>query len=456
MQTQDQLAPGMKPQFQIDLRSAFAVTLSVAIGLTVGAAPSKVDATYYDPFDIGIPKLDWHFALLAAASTLIAINLLKEAFALQRQRRSEEENSYALGLAVEVAGRSALATILLASLTIRLLVVRGLVVLPENENGFFYFGDVMTTHVWWLALGIAIAELLQSLKPRREMRPRRIVSTFTTLAAVALGAYVLRDLLAVTFLVHLACHGVDVSQPGVYQRYLWLTQVEEVVLTSSAAFAFASVPLAAICLGRGIQQQPGRRRRLQFSIGALLLLGAAVYTVWFFWRVMPAISPDLAEAGGSGTWFELLGGGVLAGMAVYYAACRISRVQGSARHTFSEKPQTDVGMLFSILVLFIAAVVYFVQYTRSMSDSTFMDLADVIAYSLTFPDTYFMFAITVLSVQLAWVAWRRGNASTLTVHAIDGRRFAAAIVAFSALTIVAIPTFIAAGFGLWLGPWYRW
>jgi hypothetical protein len=253
------------------------MTFSLAVGLAVGAAPAEHDAAD-SPYYAGDTQLDWHFALLATATTSIAIALLKEAYTLHRRRATGTERTYQFGFVVEAIGRAALAMILLASLTVRLLVERGLIVLPEDGTGLYFYGDVMTTHVWWLALGIALTEWLQLLKPPRKHLPRPIISTLTTLAAVALGAYVLWERLAMTFIVHLACRGVDAYQPGVYQRYVWPTRAEEVKLTSLAVLAFASVPLAAICFGRAVRDEPGRKRRLLFSFGTLLLLGATAYS----------------------------------------------------------------------------------------------------------------------------------------------------------------------------------
>src|SRR5688572_16781277 len=90
-----------KPRFQISLSSLLTLTVSLAVGMTIGAAPALESDNRNPVLDVGVADLDWHFALLAAASTSIAIGLLQEAYALWRQRASLAVSSSRLPLAIE-------------------------------------------------------------------------------------------------------------------------------------------------------------------------------------------------------------------------------------------------------------------------------------------------------------------------------------------------------------------
>jgi hypothetical protein len=455
-----------KPRFQISLRSLLTLTVSLAVGMTIGAAPALETDDSDSIFDMGVADLDWHFALLAAASTSMAIGLLQEACALRRHLAELAVEQPRATLALEVYSRVGLALILITSLAIRLLVDRGFFTLPEKEGARFFYGDVMTMHVWWLALGIALTEKLRRERSPSKSRRGRVVTIVTSLGAAAICACILVYMLCMTFLVHEACRGNDASQAIADQRYPIYTIAEQKWLALFAAGGYIAVLLAATFLIGSLRQTSdrGHERRFACGLGMLLVAGAAAFSSWFYWRRLPTISPDLAYAGVSGTWFQLLGGGVLAAMAVTYAAYRVARTSDARRLIQRWHPAHDLSSLATMLLLLVAAIVFFVQHYRSAvetvgwwrSRGVWIEIGETIAEALASPDAYFMLAITVLSVQLAWSQSSRKRDPELAVYTIDGRRFTAALVVFTALTLVAIPTFLAASFAFWLGPWYRW
>jgi hypothetical protein len=190
IEDQDAEVDRRKPRFQISLSSLLTLTVSLAVGMTIGAAPA-LESDNSDPiFDLGVADLDWHFALLAAASTSIAIGLLQEAYALWRHLARMAVKPSRATQSIEVYGRVGLALILLTSLAIRLLVDRGFFALPEKEGGFFFYGDVMTMQVWWLALGIALTEKLRRVRSPAKSRQRRVITIATGLGAAAICAYI--------------------------------------------------------------------------------------------------------------------------------------------------------------------------------------------------------------------------------------------------------------------------
>jgi hypothetical protein len=273
--------------------------------------------------------------------------------------------------------------------------------------------------------------------------------------------YIVWDLLTVTYLVHLACHGVDAAQSAAHRRYPSRSFTDEFRGAALGLSATIAVLLAAYCLVKAFGRPAGHlaRNRRALTSAFVLLAGATAFCGWFYAREYPRISPDLAGAGVSGTWFQLLGGAVLAAMAVAYASYRAAQAPAGAEMQFAGmKATSGLESVFTTLLLIAAALVFFVQQIRALVSVTgptlSASISESLAYTLLIPDTYFMFGITVLTIQASWAACRQRKKPTLPVSAIDGRRFFAALLAWSLLTVVAVPTLLAAVLSFWLGPWY--
>src|SRR5687768_8118769 len=80
--------PAKRSRFRVDLRSLFVLTFCLAIGFTIGGAPDTESDDNFTFLGITRAQLNWHFAMLAAASTSIAIGLVQQARAVWIKRKS--------------------------------------------------------------------------------------------------------------------------------------------------------------------------------------------------------------------------------------------------------------------------------------------------------------------------------------------------------------------------------
>jgi hypothetical protein len=191
----------------------------------------------------------------------------------------------------------------------------------------------------------------------------------------------------------------------------------------------------------------------------MALLGSATaYNFWFYRVAFPALSPDLAGAGLRSSWFEQLGGAILAAVAVAYASYRMARA--AAVHSSAEpvvvESTTTIASMPTIGFLLIGAAVFFFQIIRDSLASPYFSTWESLASLFIYPDTYFMLANSVLSLQLGWLNWKGRAITAIPVLPLQRSRFATAVVTLGALVVVAIPTLAAFGFAFWMGPWYRW
>jgi len=445
----------------VDLRSLFVLTFCLAIGFTIGSAPVTESEPNFTLLGIIAAQLNWHFAMLAAASTSIAIGLIQHTRAIRRKREALDPSNTKVqfGLWLESTCRLLLAALLLTCLMVQVLIVRGYVSLPENDDIYFY-GDLFTTYVWWLALGIALSDMVSRARRPPMSRPRPLINILVWIGAVALGFYIIWDHATVTFLVHAACRGVDATLVHTGNRYPLWTEQDEIRFLALVGAAAAAVLVAATLLVVTLSR-PTRRRwlhRTAIAAAVALLGGAAAYCHWYYRTAFPAISPDLAVGGFCSTWFQQLGGAVLAAVAVVYASYRATRAAAVNTPSTSVivESQTISDSLPTILLLLIGAIIFFVLNIRATLSDTWAGPLESLAYLLVYPDTYFMLAISLLSLKLGWLRWKRRVPAPIRILPLESLRFATALLTFTAFAAVAIPTFAALGFAFWLGPWYRW
>ena len=453
-------SPSKRSRFRVDLRSLFVLTFCLAIGFTIGGAPAIQYDSRATLFGDSPAVLNWHFAMLAAASTSIAFRLVQESRSVWEKRQSLDSKQIELrfGFTLESTCRMLLSALLFTCLASQILISRGYVELPEEVDLHFY-GDVFTKHVWWLALGIALTDLVSRTRRSTAPRPRRLIDALVWIAAIYLGLKVVWDPLAVWFLVHLACRGVDATLVHTGNRYPIWTEGDETRFLAIAVAASLIVLLAALLLATTLPRQTNRPRLFKTAIAAAMaLLGmAAAYNVWFYRVAFPAVSPDLASVGLCSSWFEQLGGAILAAVAVAYASYRMAR---AAAMRCSAEPvvveSTTIASMPTIVFLLFGVAVYGFQMIWDFAFSGLSSPWEGLAYLLVYPDAYFMLAISVLSLQLGWLSWKGRGTTDISVLPLQRGRFATALVTLTALVAVAIPTVAAFGFAFWLGPWYRW
>jgi hypothetical protein len=438
--------------------------LCLAVGFTVGSAPPPQGDELQKLIGIVPTNLNWHFASLAAATTAIIATLCRQSWLLTGARAPQaltNNKQFQFGRRLEAMCRVLLALVLLACLLEKVLVVRRFVSLPDGSARYHY-GDDFTIYIWWLAIAVFLDDEVKRASPTQTRQTQKTINAMTWLAALALILYVLWDLFFVPFLVHVGTSGVDSTLAYTGNRYRILSFRDETCLASLGMAAAAATILAGYLLFTQLpRQNPGHRTYVAAMMTAIsLLLLAAGYAVWFYGVAYPSLSPDLAAAGFESTWLQRLGGVTLGALVIGYASYRVTRSAcASAIPKSITLESSAIGdSLTTILLIIASSIILLIQFIgRDIRQSADLgELLEELAYLLAYPDAYFMVAIFVRGIQLAWLRWRGVAPAPIHIASLKSGRFLTAAALLTALAAIAIPTFSICSFSFWLGPWYRW
>lgn len=315
------------PQFR--LRTIFATFVCIAVALTVGTSAQPVT----DAFGFYTPQLNWHFALLSAASTAMIFGLMEQSSQLVRGKPGTAPvgNGYKFARKFAVVWRLIIAVILAICMMATVLTSRGVVTLPEQVD-VFLFDEIFPGLIWTLCVVI----VLSASVARWKHGDNRIASlAWRTRAAwilgVALAVLVLPGITEIVFLVHIATSGIELAIPkrfgrsGVFPdhkaegfRTFWIS------IAAVASIAVAAATLVLI----NQRSRDGRARRILLgAIFAATLVAAAGFCVWYYGIEFHRISPDLASVGPAANWLAWLSGGMLAAMMITVGARRLARME---------------------------------------------------------------------------------------------------------------------------------
>jgi hypothetical protein len=439
-------------RLRLTLRGVLAILACVAVGFTVGIRAAKpIENDFVHVF--AERYVDWFTVLLAIASALMAIGLLREAVDLHRKNggNGDEPKHLRFATSVEGAWRIALAVLLCVSLALRFLVNRGKLQfqsLNSDHDGLWI------DELWWLVMIVILRSQLTQAKPVRQPNGRFAGNALILVAASALlaGSLIYRSL--VHYLVHLACAGVDIAHEHTVGRYKFTSPSEQRVLAYWGMVAMASWTLAACALVASLQSwQRGTRQKRALASGLACLGFAIGYSVWFNASVMPQASPDLAIAGRDSTWVHDIGVGCMVALVAACGALRYSRIPGGAQR-LHEMAIERTWVCLPFLVAASAIYVYdtvrmFMEWSSSLADAW-----DVLGYMASDPKTYLQVVLLITAWPLAWRAFVNGRAtSTFVVAEISKPRLAVAWLILTTLIVVGSTTAAAFSFSWWLGPW---
>jgi hypothetical protein len=450
----------------IQLRTIFVIVFCAAVGLT--CATAVPDKTFPGSARLYPIQNLIHFLLYSAAVAMIA-GLVQQIRQLARLEptASASNNNLRFALVFAVTWRAAIAFGLFICTVGQILLAREKIHLPQSDLLF-----VRTIFPDTLALICAIAVLASSNERWRGavIRKERLwVSALAFVAGVIILTLMLRDTGLITFLVHIATQGIEVAQPGRFQRVgTFPDQAKEgfrLFWISASASVAAVVAAAALYLAIAARNKRGYRFGC-LTVYALALAACAAFCVWYYRVEFFRISPDFAGVGLASSWIDRLSGAFIASIVITTIAYRTARPRGVLVAN-SYALNVEPGLLFlheyAIFICLILAVpfVYLYQSLPDNFDIWNMRLgwSQQIAYTLaeylSWPETYVYLAILVLSIQLLWQRWkRRGAAPALQLTPIDVRRFAWTWAALALLAAVGLPTLSIFSFTYWLGPWY--
>jgi hypothetical protein len=441
-------------RFRFDTRQALLLMVAFAVGMTIASAHVESDNFNPSTWLSGVLS-NSHSGWLAVVSVLTVVGLLGEAQAVRRNENTVQiaDQDLRFGLRFAVAWRSVLAAILTFCLTSKLLVAREFVALPSGDS--FSYEDVATRYLWWLVVGLAVTSTLK--RPARPRQYRRIgvaVDAVVLAGSFTWGIYVLRDQWTISYLVHLACAGVDESLINATHRYGIITLAERRLFDAASNAAAFSVLLAAVAWIGAVRLSSDRRGwRWALSVaGGVLLAIAGTLVYWFYYCEFPRLSPDAAEAGiGSNWWLRL--GGVLTGFVLTAALAfcgtanrEIPTIQALAIPV----PRSLHRSLLAGLCLSVPSLIDCARMIWGCLEYGW----DGLAYALVYPDIYLTFALSLIGLRLAWRRLRHADSDIIDIRTLSARAFFLAWGAAALWLAVAVPSLAASGCLWWHGTWF--
>jgi hypothetical protein len=453
---------------QIRLRTFFLLILCAAVGLAIGTSPTDDADPTFTIFGWENARLDWHYALLSAASVAVIAGLCKEIAHLGKWQPPNGVDGRSLLFAKQfaVVWRGAVCSLLTVCLVAALLLAQRFLRLPESETRLTY--KPFPYAVWVLCLIVVLS--VSALRLRRPNlpndKPRSNIAIW--IAGIALAALILLDLTLVYSLVHVATAGIEYAQPDKYQRHGTFPHQRsegfQTVWLSTAATGFVVLATASL-----MYLNRGRRPPLGTTIFgvvafAISLLMASAFVFWYYGFEFQRISPDLAGVGVGSNAVEWFAGVLLAAIAITVGAYRLSV---SDTRTIAipfnaiDNQRLSIYESAGCLLMFAGAVVIYVDAVLraylNLTRGWFWSprTAEILVGMVREPSVILMLALLLLSAQIALMRWRRRNQPTeWVITAIEPQRFFWNWIALAALACVAIPTIAAYLFLFWLGPWY--
>jgi hypothetical protein len=448
---------------QVRLRTIFLAICCAAIGLTCATstlAPEKL-------FFIELPTLKVHHGLMATASAIAIVGLLQQIrVLLARSKKIEPSGSQRCALRFAVWWRIAIAVLIAACLVARILISRGMITLSESEH-VYMVGIFPDTLLQICLIVVLTNSIWRWASPKRQgFRFHTFNKILAMLGGIAFATVMLANTGLIHYLVYLALAAIEGSQPQRMHREGSYPIHESKLLSlfNISVIAAASLVLAigVLIWVRSKPRSRGHTTIISFIYILLLAVPAATCT-WYYLHGLPRFSPDMADVGITGSWFEITSGSLLVILLVVAAAFRIS--QSDVQSDSITIENIDESSIFandtvlSLLVLFGAAASYFVEmysvarwYSLSGPGSVLTNVGNFLQQ----PTAYLILAIGVLSLQVVWARWKhRKEPVAWRLSGLDCRQFTTNVAAFSLLAIVGLPTLSMFSFTVWFGPWYR-
>jgi hypothetical protein len=455
----------MKSLPRIQLRTLFLVFFCAAVGLTCVTAPATPADFVHSLFGMHVRQLNVHYALLCAAAVATVIGLFQQIRLLARSGTWAPSTSpIAFAKPFAFAWRALIALGISTCLVMRILIARHLLKLPEGQDIWDF--KVVPDAVLYVFTIVVLSDSIQRWKPQKiETRLKR-TNTLAWIAVVILTLIVLPHAGFVVYLVNIATQGIEQSARLSFQRpnVFPNQQLDHYRIFWSSLGAVVAVATAMLLLVSTVNRTLARRGLISlFSISIVLLSASAAYVAWFYIQAYPRIAPDFASAGFGSDRLDWIGGVILAALGITIAAYRsavdkefeavVIPTEGKANEVaFHESP-------LCLMFLFGAAIAYFVETIHSMLDAPASGVSPsiwlILGELLLSPSSCLLLVLTVLSVQLCWLRWKRRRETVVwKLEPILPGKLAWTWLAFALLVALAIPTLTIYACTFWLGPWY--
>jgi hypothetical protein len=330
---------------QIRLRTLFAITLCLAVGLTVGAR-GNFDRSSVNAFGSWAPTFNWHYTVLATASAAIIIGLITQAIQLLHSASPTEpgERSLAFARRFAISWRLATAAIIALCLAVALLLSQHLIELPDTET---YLTYEVFPYAWWTCcIAVVLLASLTRLAPQRmgakTVGPSSVIAWLITGLALLL---IMPNIGLITYLVHIATQSIENAQPRIYHReggFLGESSGFRLFWVATVVVALAFVAL--VCLISAGRDRQKSAVAPYVAIFIATLTPAAAYCIWYYWFGLPRISLDMADGGLASNYLEVIAGIGMAVLLITAGAYRISTLPPTAAtQAHADTPQIAVA-----------------------------------------------------------------------------------------------------------------
>jgi hypothetical protein len=455
----------MKLLPQLRLHTLFLLFFCAAAGLTCATAPTDPPDFVHKLFSMHVPQLNVHYALLCAAAAAMVIGLSQQIRFLAHSGPWEPNaRAVAFAKSFAIAWRVLVATGIATCLVMRMLVARSFLKLPESQNIWNF--KVVPDAVLYVFTIVVLLDSIQRWKPSKSGTRVDRTNVMAWIAVIILTLVVLPHAGFVVYLVNIGMQGIEQSSGLEFQRSNVFPnqQLDHYRVFWSSLGAVIGITAASLLLALTVNRKLARWSLVAILCICVALLSAcAAYVAWFHVQAYPKLAPDFASVGfGSGT-LDWVGGAILAAFGITVAAHRsAAEIALEAVAVPTEGKANEVAFHESslcLLFLFGAAIAYFVETIHSILDApaygTGLNIWEVLGEFLLWPNSCLLLALTVLSIQLCWLRWkRRGETIDWKLKPIIPGKFALQWLAFALLAAVAVPTLTIYACTFWLGPWY--
>jgi hypothetical protein len=360
--------------------------------------------------------------------------------------------------AFEVSWRLAIAGGLIIVIVAQFLLNHHYITLPENQTLASSLSSIYLDYFWWLFLLIALADGASRRSRASSCQPpTRLRWAPIWLLVGLLGAFSIAEQNTVTFLVHRAAENIDSQNAYTGHRYALTTTERQVGFMLASLGSVAATLVASVLMWKSLVLPAHQKAKCikMLAIGVTLLLAAATYNWWYYKHAYSAVSPDLAGVEIESSWSQRLCGGFLAWILVLIASARATKRASaeSAESTQIDLPlASDAVPAAGLLLLGGGYYLFHLMWLFfSIGGGNVLSWRFQILSPISYPVTLFMAAIMALSMQLLHRRWMGATYSTLRLIEFSRARFAYSVLLFSIWFAVAIPTFAAFSFSVWLG-----
>ncbi len=402
-------------------------------------------------------------ALQVAVATAMVVGLCQEIYALLHSRGLWQTRSGK----ISAAWRATTAIALTAGVVEKVFALQINRWLRDSNVESFVWSDpvdVLFVVTSVLVLCVSISRLSaadRTVRPgRRRVRLVLIVGLFLALTSLHLRG-------EIHSYVHNSVEGIERGHPLRFQRvgaypdhaaegyqFFWL-----------ACGATAAV-LISVFLLLAISRSRTKSHLVALSAALIVCQGCVVaFDLWYYFRALPHVSPDLADAGMQATPADWLLAAVIAVAAVTVAAYVLTTMTSDAEEpaVACRRPLHHSNLIVSMAVLgaiafpielAIASFSFVSGTANALSQSNWTVFLWTLRDYVQDPPTLLSVAWCLAAMKLALLRWKRSDAlEQIRVPSFRARSFAISFVGIAIVAATGIPALSAFCFASWFSPW---